>query len=116
MSCHGELLRYVQWHVLAVRAAEALDVPVLRVHYEDYSSDLRRSAEGILDFLGLDLAGRLPRFDSDKDYSAYFTGEERAAASDFMRELAGDAAGGLLERYWTGWDADGLRAQTRSIK
>ncbi len=39
--CHGELLRYVQWHVLAIRAAEVLNVPVLRVHYKDYSKDLR---------------------------------------------------------------------------
>lgn len=125
VSCHGELFRYVQWHVRAIRAAELLDVPVLRVYYEDYSTDLNSSTTEMLDFLGLDRAGSLPHFDSNKDYSGYFTREERAAASDFMRRVAmaagrgiGDGREGemLLERYFVDLDFDLLWKQTKSIK
>eukprot|EP00584_Thalassiosira_punctigera_P011157 CAMPEP_0172529608 /NCGR_PEP_ID=MMETSP1067-20121228/3649_1 /TAXON_ID=265564 ORGANISM="Thalassiosira punctigera, Strain Tpunct2005C2" /NCGR_SAMPLE_ID=MMETSP1067 /ASSEMBLY_ACC=CAM_ASM_000444 /LENGTH=534 /DNA_ID=CAMNT_0013313697 /DNA_START=45 /DNA_END=1649 /DNA_ORIENTATION=+ len=117
VSCHGELLRYVQWHVMAIRAVHALDVPVLRVYYEDYSNDLEGAAGRMLDFLGLDRHSQdLPQFDSDKDYSAYFTQEERAIASNFMRSAAGDLGRELLERYWVELDFKKLAKQTNSIK
>ena len=120
VSCHGELFRYVQWHILALQSIEMLEIPVLYVYYEDYSRDLKASTEEMLEFLHLDGKGDLPKFDSNKDYSDYFTREERAAASDFMRRVA--AARGsergkkLLERYWVTLDFDKLKKETKSIK
>lgn len=116
VSCHGELFRYVQWHVMAARAVDMLDIPVLYVYYEDYSTDLKASTIEMLDFLNLKLAGELPYFDSNKDYSAYFTQEERATASDFMRRVASERGRELLERYWVELDFGKLRSQTKSIK
>jgi len=117
VSCHGELFRYVQWHALAMEAADALDVPVLHMYYEDYSSDLKGETGRMLDFLGLERREeRLPEFDSEKDYSAFFTREERAIASDFMRRVASGGARELLERYWVELDFELLRKQTKSIK
>ncbi len=117
MSFHGELLRYAQWHVLAIRAAEVLDVPVLRVHYEDYSKDLRGATGRFLGFLMLDdqSGGAMPRFDADKDYLEYFTREERAAASDLLRMAAGERGRALLEQYWVELVFGALAKQTGSI-
>mmetsp|Transcript_37538 Transcript_37538/g.67607 ORF Transcript_37538/g.67607 Transcript_37538/m.67607 type:complete len:541 (-) Transcript_37538:185-1807(-) len=116
VSCHGEFLRYVQWHVLSIRAVELLDIPVLYVYYEEYSTDLKAATDRMLDFLSLEGVGTLPYFDSNKDYAEYFTREERASASDFMRRVASDAGKELLERYWVELDFDKLRKQTKSIK
>ncbi|KAL7538047.1 hypothetical protein ACHAXR_008249 [Thalassiosira sp. AJA248-18] len=116
VSCHGEFFRYVQWHVMAVRAVELLGIPVLYVYYEDYSTDLKGSTEEMLDFLSLDRVGTLPSFDSNKDYSAYFSREERASASDMMRRVASVRGRDLLERYWVELDFEKLKRETKSIK
>ena len=110
VSCHGELMRYAQRHVLAARAAETLDILVL-------CTNLENSAKELLDFLGLGIVEKLSRFDSDKDYVACFTGEERAAATNLLRELTGNGtAGRLLKRQRAECDADKMRAQTRSMQ
>ena len=99
-----------QRHILAARAAETLDILVL-------CTNLENSAKELLDFLGLGIVEKLSRFDSDKDYVACFTGEERAAATNLLRELTGDGtAGRLLKRQRAECDADKMRAQTRSIQ
>ena len=116
VPCHGEFLRYVRWHVHALRAAELLGVPTLHVYYEDYVADLRGATERLLEFLGLEGTGDLPQFDADKDYTAYFTREERASASDFMEMMASARAEELLERYWVMWDFEQLASQTKSQK
>ena len=91
-------------------------MPMLRVHYEDYSKDLRGATGQFLGFLMLDKSGgALPRFDADKDYSEYFTREERAAASDLLRMAAGERGRALLEQYWVELDFDALAKQTGSI-
>eukprot|EP00571_Detonula_confervacea_P012081 CAMPEP_0172312478 /NCGR_PEP_ID=MMETSP1058-20130122/17627_1 /TAXON_ID=83371 /ORGANISM="Detonula confervacea, Strain CCMP 353" /LENGTH=596 /DNA_ID=CAMNT_0013025949 /DNA_START=103 /DNA_END=1893 /DNA_ORIENTATION=- len=118
VSCHAEFFRYVQWHVMALRAAELLNIPVLYVYYEDYSTNLKGSAEDMLDFLNLEQVGKLPKFDSNKDYSGYFTQEERASASDLMRRVVNSDDRGiqLLERYWVAFDFSKFNAQTKSVK
>ncbi|KAL9190530.1 hypothetical protein ACHAXT_000236 [Thalassiosira profunda] len=104
VSCHGELLRYVQWHVRALRAVEMLDIPVMYVYYEDYSTNLKGSTDRMLGFLNLDRVAKLPSFDSNKDYTAHFTQEERAVASHFMQRMANEKGRKLLERYWVELD------------
>jgi len=59
--------------------------------------------------------GTLPIFDSNKDYSDYFSLEERAAASELMRVVANDGGKKLLERYWVGLDYRALRKQIQAI-
>jgi len=87
------------------------------IYYEEYSTDLKGSTDQMLDFLHLDKKGTLPSFDSYKDYSAYFTIEERAIAIDFMRRVASGSKAGqdLLERYWVVLDFDKLKQQTGGI-
>lgn len=70
------------------------------VHYEDYGTNLAGVTDGILEFLNMTRVGDLQSFDSDKDYSEYFSSEERAAAGELMRDVASDASKKLIERYW----------------
>ena len=113
-----EFFRYVAWHILTIKSVTLLDIPVLPVYYEDYKTDLKGSTEEILDFLKLDFAKgqNLPYFNSNKDYSEYFTHEERVRASELMRRLvnARDSDGvgvKLLKRYWV--DDDIVDGKTR---
>ena len=71
------------------------------------------------------LEEELPHFQSNKDYSEYFTREERASASEFMRRLVNSTSGGtatsqtaneLLERYLVEYDFKKLAAETGSIE
>ena len=116
-SLVAEFVRYVAWHILTIQSINLLDIPVLHVHYEDYSTNLEKSTDTMLDFLNLERKGKLPYFDSNKNYSQYFTNEERASASDLMKRLvnAKDDSGlgiKLLERYWVSHDFEKLRDQT----
>jgi hypothetical protein len=104
VACHAEFFRYVQWHNYAIESVNWLQIPVMFVHYEDYGTDLAGVTDDILEFLNMTRVGDLPSFDSDKDYSDYFSLEERAAASEMMRDVASDASKKLIERYWVQLD------------
>lgn len=127
VSCHAEFFRYIHWHLMSIRVVEILDIPVLYVHYEDYKLyNVSNVTDRMLDFLNLDrrvgMMKLLPSFHTNKDYSEYFTNEERASASDLMRRLLaskgrdGDRGRMLLERYLVDLDVEKLSAQTGSIE
>jgi hypothetical protein len=107
---------------MSIRVVEMLDIPVLYVHYEDYKLyTVSNVTDRMLD--SLDRVGmKLPTFHTNKDYTEYFTNEERASASDLMRRLVtskgndGDRGRMLLERYWVDLDVEKLSAQTGSIE
>lgn len=115
VSCHAEFFRYVQWHNLAVESVQKLEIPVIYIHYEDYTTNLQKETDRMLHFLNMTRVGTLPIFDSNKDYSDYFSLEERAAASELMRVLASDSGKKLIERYWVGLDFRAMRKQIQAI-
>ncbi len=92
-----------------------MNIPVLYIYYEDYLTNLESTTEELLQFLDLPLSGELPGFDSNKNYSGYFTLEERAAASDLMRRVATADGVRLLERYWVPLDFERLRKETKEL-
>ncbi|KAL3763599.1 hypothetical protein ACHAW5_009600 [Stephanodiscus triporus] len=121
IPCHAEFVRYVHWHLAAIRVVEMLEIPVLFIYYEDYRNGVSDATDRILSFLNLDrVITKLPDFHSNKDYSQYFTDEERANASDLMKRLVAAKSStkgrDLLERYWVELDIDKLYAQTKSIE
>eukprot|EP00956_Cyclotella_meneghiniana_P036125 scaffold121865_cov72-Cyclotella_meneghiniana.AAC.1 len=115
VSCHAEFFRYVQWHNLALESVQQLEIPVIYVHYEDYTTNLQKETDRMLHFLNMTRVGTLPIFDSNKDYSDYFSLEERAAASELMRVVANDGGKKLLQRYWVGLDYRAMRKQIQAI-
>jgi hypothetical protein len=105
---------------MAISVVEMLEIPVLFVHYEDYKMGVSNATDRMLRFLNLDRVDKkLPEFHANKDYSQYFTLEERASASDLMRRLVESKRSSegkdLLERYWVELDYRKLKAQTKSI-
>mmetsp|Transcript_15200 Transcript_15200/g.32143 ORF Transcript_15200/g.32143 Transcript_15200/m.32143 type:complete len:165 (-) Transcript_15200:79-573(-) len=116
VACHAEFFRYAQWHSLASEVVKKLNIPVLYIYYEDYLTNLDGKTEELLEFLDLPRSGDLPDFDSKKDYSGYFTREERAAASDLMRRVASADGVNLLERYWVTLDFEKMRKETKALE
>ena len=115
VPCHADFFRYAQWHSLANRVVQKMDIPVLYIYYDEYLTDLEGSTKDILEFLNLPHIGDLPTFDSNKDYSGYFTQEERAVASELMRRVANEDGRRLLERYWVSLDFEKLRKETKEL-
>jgi hypothetical protein len=115
VACHAEFFRYVQWHNYAIESVKRLEIPVMYVHYEDYTTNLAGVTDRMLDFLNMTRVGALPSFDSNKDYSDYFSLEERAAASELMRVVASDSSKELMERYWVQLDYRAMRKQIQAI-
>ena len=115
VGCHAEFFRYVQWHNMALRVVQKLDIPVIYIYYEDYHTNLKGVTDQMLDFLNMTRVGDLPSFDSNKDYSDYFTLEERASASELMRQLVSDGGERMLKKYWVDLDFAKLEKQTQSI-
>lgn len=115
VGCHAEFFRYVQWHNMALRVVQELEIPVIYIYYEDYLTNLKGVTDRMLDFLNMTRVGDMPSFDSNKDYSDYFTLEERASASELMRQLVSDGGERMLKKYWVDLDFAKLEKQTQSI-
>lgn len=114
VQCHGEFFRYAQWHRRAMEAVRELDIPVHYVYYEDYKHDLKGQTVELLKFLDLPFVRDLPKFDSNKDYSDYFTVEERASATELMKRVLGSEENQkMFERYWVTFDFEKLKLDTK---
>lgn len=106
VTCRHEFFKYAQWHSLATGLIENMNLTVLEIHYEDYVRDLEGTADVLLEFLNLRRAegASVPEFQTGKNYTAYFTTEERVAASELMRRvvMATGVEGGSrrIERYF----------------
>ena len=100
IPCHGDFYRYTQWHNLALKVVEDLDLPTLVVHYENYERNYEGAVDTILDFLELPRNNALPKFIAGKRYkNLYFSDKQRLAALELIRYLADEETWELLERY-----------------
>ena len=100
IPCHGDFYRYTQWHNLALKVVEDLDLPTLVVHYENYERNYEGAVDAVLDFLELPRNNALPEFIAGKRYkSLYFSDKQRLAALELIRYLADEETWELLERY-----------------
>ncbi|CAJ1944627.1 unnamed protein product [Cylindrotheca closterium] len=100
--CHGEFFKYAQWHSLVEDALDLIShpVPVLTVYYEDYASKLEETTETILNFLDLDLVGRIKVFKAKTEVSEYFTAEQKDSIKEFIRDVASSAAWAHIQHYF----------------
>ena len=100
IPCHGDFYRYTQWHNLALKVVEDLDLPTLVVHYENYERNYEGAVDAVLDFLELPRNNALPEFIAGKRYkSLYFSDKQRLAALELIRYLSDEETWELLERY-----------------
>ena len=101
IPCHLDLFRYVQWHNLAfIVTDDALQVPTLVVHYEDYSSNFEGTLETMLDFLELPNTGNYAAFVKGKSYRNFFTEDQIARLRTATMMLSLPVTWQYLERYF----------------
>lgn len=99
VPCHAEFFKYLQWHNNAFYATdEAMDIPTLVVHYEDFATDFEGTLKGLLDFYGLPMEGEPMEFHFHT-YDGYYTDQERTDTVDFLKLLASPTTWENLSPY-----------------
>lgn len=100
VPCHGDFHRYAQWHNLALKVIQKMELPTLVMHYENYGKDYEGSVEELLGFLQLPRNGELPEFFAGKSYKEkFFTAAQRSATMALVRSLSNKNTWELLKRY-----------------
>jgi hypothetical protein len=88
IPCQEEFLRDVQWHNLAFGVTRDIGIPTLVIHYQEYRDDWENTVTKLLNFLELPRNGVGESFDHGKEYSSYYTDDQRAAIKAFIQEYA----------------------------
>lgn len=88
IPCHADFFRYIQWHNLAFATTQALNIPTMIIHYEDYTKNFDQTKDMLLRFLDLSGTKEPPLFETGKTYREYFTEEEIQAVSRMFSLLA----------------------------
>lgn len=87
VPCRTDFIRYVQWHNHAFRMTKMLEKPVHIVHYFDYRDDMNGTMTKLLNFLELPFVSDGLDF-SWKNYSEYYTDDQRRATKNFVNLYA----------------------------
>jgi hypothetical protein len=98
--CHADFLRYIVWHNHAVDLTSELGIPVLILHYEDYSTKFNATVRDILDFLELQPARSHSEFVSGKTYRDYYSIDTVQKASQLVKAVTNPASWKHLARYF----------------
>ena len=111
VTCHGEFYKWTQWHNLAHESIRLMrdggpdggsrrEVPVLKIFYEDYNTNLNQTANKILDFLELEQVAPFREFKSRKDYDGYFGTDELVRIKRLVKSVASDATWNDVQHYF----------------
>mmetsp|Transcript_1501 Transcript_1501/g.2334 ORF Transcript_1501/g.2334 Transcript_1501/m.2334 type:complete len:381 (-) Transcript_1501:1685-2827(-) len=98
--CHADWFRWVHWHNHAFEMSRRhrTNIPTFVLHYDDYRSEFNQTVQRLLDFLNMTWVQ--PPVDFYwKDYSDYYTEEERQAALRFVSLIASNDTLGEIKRY-----------------
>lgn len=88
VPCHEEFFRYVQWHNLAFDVTRGRGIPVHVIQYQQYSENFEDTLTDLLEFLELPRTGKVEPFHAGKEYSSYYTTEQRVAIKRVIQEFA----------------------------
>ena len=102
IPCHAEFFRYIQWHNLAfmTTSVDALDLPTLILHYENYTYNYDETVELLHHFLGLERKYDPPLFVTGKVYKDYFEEGEFEAVMTMFRRLASNRTWEHMRHYF----------------
>lgn len=109
VPCRAEFFKYIQWHNRLVEIMSSDDLlfdsskdnsRVLVVYYEDYETNLNKTAKTILDFLEQKAILPLRPFRALPSYSDHFSLHDRQAAKDLMQAVATPETWKLIQRYF----------------
>lgn len=102
VPCHGEWFRYVQWHNLALKMTEMMELPVFYLHYERYQQHYDKAVSDLFGFLDLTPVKEPLKFLPGKHYTDYYSDNERRAAARLVKELASPDCWELISSYFEG--------------
>ena len=102
VPCHGEFLRYVWWHNMAIHVIRNRKLPVHTMHYEDYETKWEDTVHHLFGFLELrPAAGAEPlEFITGKQYRHYFEARHISMARRLVQALASPETWHMLEHYF----------------
>lgn len=102
VPCHQEFFKYAQWHNMALLTQRSLNLPVMRMHYEDFEHSLEPMGDDLLEFLKLPRIAMTQESDfKPRDYSDYFSGEEKDKIQMLLQRLSSKDTWKLIERYFS---------------
>jgi hypothetical protein len=104
IPCFNEFYRYAQWHNLAFETTGMMDIPMMVLHYHEFSENFGKARGRIVDFLELPLIGEGIEFDDGKVYRHYYTADEKIAVRNFLQEFSSKETWRELEGYDYGSD------------
>ena len=101
LPCASEWFRYVRWHNLAIELENNnVNMRVLYLHYESYSTNYNQTLQSILDFLELPWNRKSLPFIAGKTYHTYYTVNEAQVAKKFVEMFATPEVWVHIERYF----------------
>jgi hypothetical protein len=100
--CHGEFIKYAQWHNLVHEGLDLINhtVPVLPVYYEDYSLKFDETVNKILDFMDLEHVGILLDFQARSDYESYFSDKQQVEIGNLIQDVASEKTWMQVKHYF----------------
>ena len=103
--CHGEFYKYTQWHNLVHESIDIIkrdhhDVPVLTVHYEDYTTNFDETTKEMLKFMNLEFVGELRPFEPRSDYDTYFTSKQIVQVKNLIQHVASERTWEQVKHYF----------------
>lgn len=96
------MLLYSQWHNNANPVTDDLDTLV--IFYDDYETKYNETMSKLLNFLELDEVMErkdFPGFKTGLTYRDYYSDEQKAAVSKFLRHFGTQETINLIDRYLT---------------
>ena len=103
--CHGEFYKWTQWHNLVHEGLDLITehpVPIHTVYYEDYTSNLNTTADGILHFLELEQVAPYRVFTARSDYGGYFADQELQSIKTLIKSVANNRTWSDIQQYFVG--------------
>ena len=101
VPCVSDFIRYIQWHNHAVHTTNKMDIETVVLHYEDYGIDHKKTTNGLLDFLGLNITHHVEKFKVGRGgYIDRFEPDEIESVKSLVMELATEDTWILLKRYF----------------
>ncbi len=100
VPCHGEWYKYIQWHNMAYKAQNKLELPVHYLYYDHYSTQHEAAVDGVLEFLQESRRNDALPFLPGKTYRDIFTEKHIKAARKMTKALMKPKMWKLIKHYF----------------
>jgi len=99
VPCHSEFYKYTHWYNNAFALLGDIDAETQNVHYEDFFLRPEAQTKEVVDFLELSSSGSSPFGFKLRDYTYYYSIEDRANIIKLINYIASGETKSHLRRY-----------------